>query len=571
MRHYLSFASLLLAVVLLFSACNNTPDHVKFIPKDASFVLGINTGSISKKVAWNILTGSELFKDLKAQNPNDSALMDFQNMGVDLMSTSYLYVKTDKRYQSNAKVTALIPLNNPAKWEAFVKKAQPNAIIKEQNKRKTIMGASFYAAWTDDMLVIMNPVFKQTEDNGALMNQYMEMLNSGKADSVQLDSIMTAMRMAMEPQMDEAMTMSEMDNAFNISQENSLADNKNFNKLQGEKHDISLWVNYENLGSAMGAMTGGITLAPGMLKDAALAAGIDFEKGKITSDMRYYVSEELKAVWQKADKSVDKTLVDMMPAQNLNLIMSAHIAPEALKGTLEKMGMLGVINMQLSETGMDLPYILGAFSGDMALTVTNFTLKNEVHPADSMYGIPEYSSQEPSANVTYALKIGKKENFAMVMQMLVSMGGLQAQGANTFVAPGGKGVTISYNDQYAVVVTEAPMAASFLQGSFKGQKMPHEASNEVYGHPAGLFIDVQSIFKGIPADPSRSADDQALLTNLQGLLKNLTASGGEYKGGAFAYHAELNFMNSNENSLLLLIDFANKMKKVQDQIAMAKR
>src|SRR5262245_25510078 len=133
MRRYFH-CFIVIVTLVAFSACHSVPDHAKYIPKDALMVVGLNTKSLGKKVAWQALMGSKLFKELQAHMPDKQAMNKLEEAGIDGMNTFYVYVKNDKRF--SAKITALIPLSDAGKWEAYVKSTFPEATIHEQAGRK---------------------------------------------------------------------------------------------------------------------------------------------------------------------------------------------------------------------------------------------------------------------------------------------------------------------------------------------------------------------------------------------------------------------------------------------------
>ena len=68
------FVYFLFPALLLLSACHRTPDHAKYIPKDALMVAEINTKELSKKIAWSMITGSNLWDKIKgSKSKEDSA------------------------------------------------------------------------------------------------------------------------------------------------------------------------------------------------------------------------------------------------------------------------------------------------------------------------------------------------------------------------------------------------------------------------------------------------------------------------------------------------------------------
>ena len=67
-RHPRNTILTLLSAALL-SACSSMPDHLRYVPKDAIAVTGINLRGLSKKIAWNLITGSKLFKEMQKRIP----------------------------------------------------------------------------------------------------------------------------------------------------------------------------------------------------------------------------------------------------------------------------------------------------------------------------------------------------------------------------------------------------------------------------------------------------------------------------------------------------------------------
>ena len=47
-------------IVITVFSCNKIPNHAKYIPKNALGVFAIDMDKLSKKLIWNVLTGSEI-------------------------------------------------------------------------------------------------------------------------------------------------------------------------------------------------------------------------------------------------------------------------------------------------------------------------------------------------------------------------------------------------------------------------------------------------------------------------------------------------------------------------------
>ena len=117
----------------------------------------------------------------------------------------------------------------------------------------------------------------------------------------------------------------EMDNAFGVTKDNSIVSNVHFANLESEGHDITFWLNYGQLMDQYGANVSGsgVSLSGTLWKDAAFTTGIDFKKGKITGDMRYYLPDEMKELGTELGATnVDKDMLDRLPNQNLDMLLA---------------------------------------------------------------------------------------------------------------------------------------------------------------------------------------------------------------------------------------------------------
>ena len=541
-------SSILIALAIAFlSACNHIPDHARYIPKDAVVVGSIDFKSLSKKVAWNVITGSKLFKEMQARIPEKNtqdALNGIEKAGLDFANTFYVYVKTDNRFKGGNRITGLAPLSDAAAWEAFVKKVFPQVEVKQNGDiKEASLGRDMYVGWNKNLLIVIN-VMPATPDYAN-----MAMGGSGAA--------------AEKPALDMTTISAEMGNAFNVTKENSIVGNKRFTILETEGHDITFWVNYEQLmnqvsGSMAEKMS--MNLAQALWKDAAFAAGFDFKTGKITGDMHYYMSDEMKDIGvELGAANADKDMIDRLPSANMDMMAAMHLSPKGIKAILEKMNLLGIANLGLSAQGTNVESVLDAFTGDMAFVMNDFSLHNENVTDNFMGQTVVRQNQKPSLTMTYVMKINKKENF----QKLVKMGkdlGLQSMG-NGFVIPidDKDSVYIMINDQYAIASNKYANANGFLQGSFKSQKMTEPASSTIPGHPWAFYFDIQQFCKNIDAGISHSAHDSLMINESKKLLNNVSLTGGAFKNSAFEYHIDINFMNTEENSIIELMDYSMKM------------
>jgi hypothetical protein len=205
----------------------------------------------------------------------------------------------------------------------------------------------------------------------------------------------------------------------------------------------------------------------------------------------------------------------------------------------------------------------------MAFIMNDFSLKSET-VIDTFLGqaVP-HQNQKPSLTMSYVVKINKKDNFQKMVQ-LAKDNGLKSLG-NGFVIPLGEkdSVYIMMNDQFAVASNKYANVTGFLDGTYKTQKMSGPVASTVMGHPWAFYLDIQQMFKNIDnRSVSESAHDSAMIAESKKLLSSISFTGGEFKESALSYHLDVSFMNTDENSIINLMDYGMRMSdadKLKDE------
>ncbi len=520
------------------------PDHARYIPKDAVAVAGINLKGLSKKIAWAVITDSKLFKEMQdriSEKNTKDAMNGIEKAGIDFLNTLYVYVKTDNRFKGGNRITGIIPLSDAGQWEDYIKKVVPGVQITQHGSHKEAsLGRDMYVGWSSNVLMIMN-VISAGQDGADLSG------NGGTNKSPDANAIST-----------------EMESAFNITVDNSIKGNAHFNELDAQGHDISFLLNYEKV---MAQMSGnmaekiGMNLQGDLWKDAAFTTGLDFEKGKITGDIHYYIPGMKDIGTELGSTNADKEMLDKLPAQNLDMLLSMHISTKGIKAIMEKLSLLGIANAGLSTQGLSADNVLDAFTGDMAFAMNDFSLKNEKVTDQFMGQTVVHDEQKTSMSFTYVMKLNKSEEFQKLVK-LAKENGLPASGKGFVIPINSKdSVFILMNDKFAVASNKYAYASGLLDGNAKSG-MAESAASGAYGHPTAFFLDMQQLLKNIDPAISHSAHDSAMISESKKLLNTVSFTGGSFKNDAFEYHLDINFMNKDENSILILKDFGTKMSEV---------
>lgn len=551
-RHLLLF----LACALLFASCHSVPDHARYIPRDATAVIGINTNVLGKKIAWSAITGSKLIDELeKGADMSDArqkaeALKD---AGISYSSTLYFYQKSDNRYEHNSKMVLVLPLSSEKKWEDYLKKNFKNIQVAPQKDFKTAMlDGKAMAGWNGKVLIIQNPLRQRTSEQLELP------VMEGDTTEPEYETIEGW------GELDEAGSLAEMQNAFAQKKENSILKDDHFSTLSKQNDDISVFLNYEQVMNSMNGMGMGTAMAQPLFQNTAFTIGVNFKDGLIESDMRYYPSENLKEVVEKmGNTNVPEDMVERLPGNNLAMVMSYHLDPAGLSAALDKMGMTGLANLSLASQGLNMDEILGAFTGDLAFTINNFRIEEKKVEVDSFMlqfmDTSDLINREPVMDFLFVMKIKNKATVDKLLGM-AQKSGLKSVG-NGFYQMGddaGSGQLLVNND-YIVAGSSAPAIQAFA-GKSNAARLPDPAHAVVTGHPLGFYMDVQAMLQQVPLPAGRDKQaDAAMLNGSRKLFRSVELNGGEFRKQASNYQLKINLMDKSENALLQVLNLIQQV------------
>ena len=112
-----------------------------------------------------------------------------------------------------------------------------------------------------------------------------------------------------------------------------------------------------------------------------------------------------------------------------------------------------------------------------------------------------------------------------------------------------------------VAASKYANAAGIIKGGFKKDGIPSEINAQVVGHPLGFFLDIQQLVKNIDPNIVSSSRDSTILAESKKLLKSISINGGSFKDNSFESHLDINFTNTEENSIFALMDYGLKVGK----------
>lgn len=545
----------IIGMLLCISACHSIPDHAKYIPSNALMVAEVNTKELSKKIAWSMLSSSNLWDKIwKGKNKIDSAkqsafIKNMQEAGVDELNTFYVYLINNPKNEEEACFVALIPLKDAHKWEAFVQKNFDNISIKEQNKRKeSLLAEQIYAGWNNNLLVLIS--IQNTKD-----------YYQGSASS-------TLSQNLSEPHFAE-----QLNNAFQVSDENSLLKDKRFTAFEKQAHDFGFWINFDAVMNSYGARNlssyagMGLSVSNSMWRNSAFSAATNFLKGRVATDITFYSSDAFKEInLENQPTNVDDDLVQRVPNKHLDFIAAYKMSPMATQKTIEKLGMLGLANNFLKEADLSIEEILSAFTGNMLFAVNNFNQTKEILYFDSTDKSSAFANYKTDLDLMFAIQLNNTQAFQKIINLGVEANMLEHSSENTYQLKSNTSSKdssiIMIKDKIAVFANKTSLAQAYLEGKNTAQT-PLIIKENIMKHPMGIYFDFQNwAQRNKDAFVANKADSITLYASLN-TFKDFTFNGGTLKDNAYHYKLNINFMNDKESSLISLIEYSKLLQEAQ--------
>lgn len=533
--------------------CNKIPKHAEYIPKDALLVGAVDMNKMAKKMIWNAVTGSAMFEEMQKDFKNEKskeAMKDFSSIGLNQGSTIYFFYTGSLRRDS--KICFLVGMKNQTQFEEFIQKNMEGIKVQPHDGYKSAqIESSVYAAWNEDVAMFF-PMRSETTDTSGIDTQF----------DTESDSTFNAMTMNSAPEFNTTSSIETfLKTAFKLTKENSVVALPNFKTLQNDGHDVSIWANYEeifNQNQDLNTSEMQAFIKKDYFKDAALATGIDFEKGTTAITMDYFMSKDLADIYKKySNQNVNEDLIKKIPSNDVAFIAAYNFQPQMIQDFLKKFSLDGLANLGLMMIGTSMDKIASTFKGDMVFTVTDINIK------DTIQKIPDTDIElvvEPQMNFSFAMAIKDESAVDELLNKGVKQSILTKEGT-MYTMSGG---TIMKNKDLLVFSSKKDMAEKFLNGKQNtGDAIPNDVMKNLKSNPMAMYLDMKKIMQFIP-EQDMTAEDKELLTETKNMFTYIEMYGGKMKNNANHFEGNVFFSNKEENSLIQLLNLAMKLKKNED-------
>ena len=445
------FLGFIIMAVLLTACGNHAPKEAKFIPKEVSAVLVMDPKSLHDKLEKSGINMDTLINRLFQRNAvdtNDRAhfyeIKDGAGMNWDSQIFFFALQNTDQN-QSNATVLNLIAgLSDATKFESFLKKQTfflNKAVQKEKTYSYIIINSESMIAWNESNVIGSHyqSKIKPVYDTVAMKFIVPEKANREKE-----------MR-------------AEVNKYFTQKESESLASVDAFGKMFQTKSDGYAFGSTNSYLSVLGGMPLQLPKLEELVKDNYIASTLSFEDGKIVATATTYTNPFVSSILKRyAGPTVNLSLIENYPSENINMIMMASFNPEIFGGVLKQLEIEGLVNNFMEKTGFSSQDLYKTLKGDIAVVVSDLQMpsKDLKVKNDSTLTI----ERKPFGKMIFNAPVGDPVAFAKIMNKAVELGYFSKNGS---VYSAGKlmsfmGMYMRADDKNLIIASDSLTYAQYI-------------------------------------------------------------------------------------------------------------
>ena len=497
----------LLAGILLLSACGKkkSPSHLKLVPQESIFVLGLNVKQLAtKSIRLDELLSEKNLREMGSSEQEAKKTAATAKMvlgsGVDFLNNAYLFINKKQH------VGLAFALENEKSFEEFLQNKefwQENAPDKQAFEVKSEKGIKY---------VYKKEVVLAWRDNVGLLYVTENSVNKVDEQSV----------------VQEISALFEQQDSKNLEKQN-----EQFREANQQGSDVFAWLDLQSLNA----------LSPQMgvlgLNDMFFTFNTDFEKREILSKAQLSMSEEYaKIVEQVSKEGIQSNLAGNIGIEKPTLAISLALDLQGLKKVLEGRGLLSLFNLQLQSLNLTFDDIAQALNGDILLAAQSLNMQN---------GLPE---------LIISLGVNDEAAFDKLLTK-VDEQKILVKKQNVYEALGGSGYVV-LKDKAAYITPSKKLKDSILNGESKLDKDFNKATGKAmmaayFGESLAGEI---ALLSGslAPFSPSLSPSKESSVESSQFGINKI-------KGKVIFMQGNTQMKDKSRNALLVLIDEAKKSVK----------
>jgi hypothetical protein len=539
MKSFFRLILLFVGAAFLFSSCSKKNEEGKMIPKNAMFVVQLNSKSLKEKLTWDDIKQSNWYglltahlqEDYHITNAQREILTNPDKWGVDLNSSLIFFAS--KNSGTDGEIVVEGSIKSESDFEQFNKTFDSSATIKKDGDLNMLaIYNKTVVAWNDKHFVY-------AFDAGDAKSRFNPMNNGVNNQS------------NVAPLVDRNVTLSATcKNLFSLKPDSSLAENEKFTKLLKENGDMHTWVNSEEImksSSSLGML--GMLKLDVFFKDNISTYTVNFDNGKIDINHKGYAGKEFTDFLKKySGGSINNEMIRNIPSQNVLGVLEMNYKPEAIKELIKLIGIDGMLNMYTDKIGFNLDDFVKANKGDLTLAFTDLSMKKGIS-GDST---TPATFTKPDFNILFSVSIGDKPSFQKLVDAGKKIEGEMGRNDSS--------IAYGQNDKVFAITNHQHFLNDYLAGNANSK---YDFIDKISGHSIGLYIDIHKILSALSTEKMNGADDKQIMDASLNLWNSIYVTTGDFKDGALNGQTEINFIDQSTNSLKLLNHYFDTIAKVE--------
>ncbi len=529
----------LVALAFLISSCgSNAPKEARFIPKDASAVLILDPKNMEEKLEKSGISMDTLINHLFKRNAMDTTERSmFQSIkdsaGMDWSNKVFLFALQNGN-ANNGKSTAvnlIMGLKSGSEFEAFLKKQASlgdKKIQKEKDYTYLVTSSESMIAWDEKNVI---GTFYQNEVKPYYDTVAMKFIVPEKGNT---DSAMRA----------------EVNRYFTQKKDASLASVDAFGKMFKDKADGYAFASTNSYLNVLSAMPLQLPKLEELVKDNYMAATLSFEEGKIVATTTTYTNPFVSNLLKRyAGPTVNLSLLEHYPSENINMIMMASFNPAIFGGILKELEVEGLVNSFMDKTGFSAQDLYKTLKGDIAVVVSDLGMPGKEIGVknDSTISV----SRTPIGKMIFTAPVGDTASFAKIMNKAVELGYFSKQGSTYKISSKipSMGLYMQADEKNLIVASDSLTYAQYVSNKSKAV-VGNDALNLFKGKSTVAYFDIANTIKGFMN--STGSNYQNSMSSAKNILKDVIATTDNFEDGAVKGKMEIRLNNEKQNSLATL-------------------
>jgi hypothetical protein len=543
MKKLWSSTLLVLLFALALTSCkNNVPKEAKYIPKNASVVLVLDPQQMQDKLQKGGISVDTLiariFKN-DAPDSKDRALFNQMkdSAGINWGSKFFVFVQqtTNGDKSQSTTFSLLGGLKDAAKFEAhLVKHAKESkgTVKKEKDYSYFLTNDNTIVAWNSEQVTVTmyNHTQKPVFDTTTMTYQQPVAPANSAAELTRQASLYFTQKVS-----------------------ESLADVKIFTDMFKDKADGYVFTNSNSSLSALSMLSFQPPKLEELVKDNFSTSTLTFDEGKIVMKSTTYPNKLLGSVLkQYAGPTVDLSMIENYPSQNINGIMMFAFNPEIIGGLMKQLEVEGLANTFLEKAGLTSQDLYKSLKGQIAVVVSDLGIPSTA--PDPMMKHDEKSMLQKRSfyKMIVNAPVGDKAAFFKLMDKAAAQGFVVKQN-NTY--KGGAlasliGLYIVADEKNLVIASDSLTYVQYMAKTNKAV-INKDALDRFKGKASVFYFDIANTINGFVKDSSMGQHDHSL-NSVKQTFKDATGYMENFDGTSIKALFEVRMQNEKQNSLVTL-------------------